>query len=235
MSQQALSVKTLSATLQQLQAENLELQKYSSAQRSVIESLERRVGRSLQAIQHYLSPIDGSLEAHDNWQTYLNLMQHEISSLCDLMADAMLLQKLEAGKVDIRLESIALDSLLASVTRHLLATKDGSTARLICETTPTLPSILADRELTESVLTELLARSMKYSDPDSPVVLAVEPVAGQVLLRITAQRFAPQGDRDFATEVLLCCRQIEIQNGQVSCKHHTNGLQTVVVSLPVSE
>jgi signal transduction histidine kinase len=234
MSRQIVLVKVPSTTLQQLQAETLELQKYSSAQRSVIESLERRVGRSLQAIENHLSPIADSLQDHASWEMHLGLMQHEINSLCDLIADAMLLQKLEAGRVDVRIEPIDPYPLLESVTRHLLDSKDGSTTRLICEIAPALPSILADRELTEAVLTELLARSLKYSDSDFLVILAVDAVQDQVLLRVTAQRFAPQGDRDFATEVLLCCRQIEIQNGQVTCQHHANGLQTVVVTLPAA-
>jgi len=39
------------------------------------------------------------------------------------------------------------------------------------------------------------------------------------------------GDRDFATEIVLCCRRIEVQQGQVTCEHRPNGLQVVKISL----
>ncbi|WP_421657677.1 sensor histidine kinase [Leptothermofonsia sp. ETS-13] len=200
----------------------------------MIESLERRVGRSLEAFVKQLRCLTESPQGCPDWQPHLDSMQQEVSSLCDLIADAMLLQKLEAGKVSVRLESLDLYPLLESVSRHLINTKAGSTVRLVCEIDPRLPHVLADRELTEAVLTDLLARSMKYSDPGSPVVLAARSVAGKVFLQVTAQRFASPGDRDFATEVVLCCRQIEVQNGQVTCQHHPDGLQTVVITLPVA-
>ncbi|MCL6432858.1 MAG: hypothetical protein K6T90_01370 [Leptolyngbyaceae cyanobacterium HOT.MB2.61] len=234
MSQQSAPTQIRSDSLQQLQAENVELKKYLSAQRSVIESLERRVGRSLETFVKQLNCLTESSQDSPAWQLHLDSMQQEVSSLCDLIADAMLLQKLEAGKVPVCLESLDLYPLLEAVSRHLLNTKAGSAVRLICEIDPRLPDVLADRELTEAVLTDLLGRSMKYSNPGSPVVLAAKSVADKVLLKVTAQRFAPAGDRDFATEVVLCCRRIEVQNGQVTCQHHSNGLQTVAITLPVA-
>jgi signal transduction histidine kinase len=231
MSQKSASTQVRSASLQQLQAENDELQKYLSAQKAVISALERRVERSLEAFEGQLNHLTNSLQESTGWQQHLDLMQQETNSLCDLIADAMLLQKLEAGKVSVRIESLDLYLLLESVTRHLVDSKEGSEVRLVCKIEPKLSPVLADQELSEAVLTDLLARSMKYSNPDSPVALEVKQVEDRILLSVTAQRFAPSGDRGFATEMILCCRQIEVQNGHVTCQHHPDGLQTVVISL----
>lgn len=234
MSQQLITTQALSASLHQLQGENADLKKYLTAQRSVIDSLERRVGRSLDTLVTQLDRLPTSLNQSEAWQGHLDLMQHEINSLCDLIADAMLLQKLEAGKVEVKIEPLNLDPLIESATRHLLEVKNGVPVRLVREVKSPLPLALADQDLLEAALTDLLSRSLKYSDPGSPVVLEVEPVGNHVLLQVTAQRFAPSGDRSFATEMVLCCRRIEVQNGQISCQHHPDGLQTVVVALPTA-
>jgi signal transduction histidine kinase len=226
-----------SASLQQLEQENAELRRYLAAQRSVIESLERRAGRSLDSMGVHLRQLSLPPELAQQpvqHQTHLDAVQNEVNSLCDLLADTMLLQKLEAGKVQVNLAPLDFAAILSATTRHLLAPKDGSPVRLVCEIADALPTPLADQDLLEAVLTDLLGRALKYSDCDSPVVLGVEAVGGRVQIRVTAQRFAPIGNRDFATEIVLCCRRIEVQMGEVSCQQHPDGLQTVMIALKIA-
>lgn len=233
MSQQLASHRIPSDALQQLQKENAELQKYLAAQKVVIASLERRAGRSLETLGIHINYLAAAKDS-SNWYSHLDSVQNEVDRLCDLISDTTLLQKLEAGKVEVKLERLDLRPILVAVSRHLLDCKDGRTVRLVCEVDSSLPEALADQELTEAVLTDLLARGLKYSDPDIPVVLGAERVGGQIHLRVTAQRFAPAGNRDFATEIVLCCRRIEVQRGEVTCHHPPDGLQTVTIALQVA-
>lgn len=231
MSQQCAPIQIRSATLQALLAENDELKKHLIAQKAVISSLERRAGRSLESMGVHLNQLITPGPDSTHWQRTLDSMQHEVDCLCDLLADTMLLQKLEAGKVEVRMELLPLHPLLASVTRHLLEPKLGERVRIVQKIDPYLPVAWADQDLLEAVLTDLLARSLRYSDSNSPVVLEADYLASRIYLRITAQRFAPAGDRDFATEIVLCCRRIEVQNGEITCQHHPDGLQTVTIAL----
>jgi len=234
MSPSVASTQPQSASLQQLQLETEALKKYLAAQKVVIASLERRVGRSLDTLDVHLQSLISTSEESALWYEHLHSMQNEVNSLCDLMSDTMLLQKLEAGKVEVKLEPLTLEPLLIAVSRHWLNPKDGSASRLIYEIAPDLPLALADQELVEAVLTDLLARSLKYSDAVSPVVLGAERTGDRLNLRITAQRFAPAGSRDFATEIILCCRRIEVQRGEVTCQQHPDGLQTVTIVLCIA-
>ncbi|MBL1174727.1 sensor histidine kinase [Pantanalinema sp. GBBB05] len=221
-------------TLQQLMAENAELQKYLAAQKKVIASLERRVGRSLDSLGVHVEHLTEPTLATSTWQQHLSSVQSEVDSLCDLLADTMLLQKLEAGKVEITLEALNLQPLLACVSRHLLEPRDGSQVRLLCEVSSHLPLALADQELTEAVLLDLLARGLRYSDPQSSVILGADADGEWVHLKVTAQRFAPPGNREFATEIALCCRRIEVQRGKIACQPRPDGLQTVTISFPIT-
>jgi signal transduction histidine kinase len=214
-----------------LQAENAKLQHYLNAQKIVIASLERRVGRSLQSMDVQVCQLTNALHNSEAWHSNLAAMQTEVDCLSDLVSDTLLLQKLEAGKVEVHLERLELQPLLWGVTRHLRVPKDGSIARLICKIDSGLPPAIADRDLTEAVLMDLLGRSLKYSDPGSPVLLEAEARCDRVYLGVTAQRFAPIGNRDFATEIMLCCRRIEVQQGEIACQHRLDGLQTVAIAL----
>ena len=218
-----------STTLQQLRSENAELRRFFDAQKQVIASLERRAGRSLDVLTVHVQQLAATLHTCSDWQNSLTLVQGEVDALCDLLSDALVLQKLEAGKVELHLQSLETDALLTSVSRHLVGSKHTASSRLVCEFDACLPPVWADQELTEAVLTDLLARGLRYSD--SPVVLGASSVGQQVNIFVTAQRFAPMGDRDFATEIVLCCRRIEVQQGQVTCEHRPNGLQVVKISL----
>lgn len=229
---QSCTSASVSDSLQQLQKENFELRRYLDAQKKVILSLERRIGRSLESLGVHVERLVTTTPVGCEWQTRISSVHQEVDGLCDLLADAMLLQKFEAGKVEVNLESLPLQVVLQSVTRPLL--KGDSASRLICEFEPNLPPVFADAALLEAVLTDLLARGLRYSDADFPVVLGTRQESNQAQLYVTAQRFAPLGNRDFATEIVLCCRRIEVQKGTVTCQQCSTGLQTVILSLPVA-
>ncbi len=219
------------AALHSLQVENEELQRYLTAQKKILASLERRVGRSLESLGLKIKHLSGSVDRADQWQNHLDFVQDEVSALCDLLSDAMLLQKFEAGKVEVELQPLPIETILNAATRHLLNSSDRSSLRLICEFAQPLPNVWGDQEMLEAVLTDLLARSLRYSDDNFPVVLGVEASEQTVHIYITAQRFAPIGNRDFATEIVLCCRRIEVQQGNVTCQQRPDGLQTVTLTL----
>lgn len=232
MSQICESLQLPTEFLQQLQQENDELQKRLHAQRKVLHSLESRVGRSIETLQAYLDQLK-AIGAHLGCTDHLRLMEAEISRLCDLLADATLLQKLEAGKVAVNFAVLDPFAVLAAVSRHLVTPRDGSTSRLQCQIAASLPAIYADEELTEAVIADLLARGLKYSDPDVAVTLGADADAERVRIWVTAQRFAPMGQREFAPEIALCCKRIEVQGGEVTCKADTNGFSVVSVLLPI--
>ncbi len=213
--------------------ETADLQSQLRSQKKLVTAIERRVGRSLDSIQIHLAQLNHSFHDSANWHTSVALMAAELHHLGDLLADATLLQKIEAGKVTVQLEALDLHLLLDCVSRHLIAPK--STApRLICKFPVVLPPIIADRELLEEVLTDLLGRSLKYSDPDVTTILEVTQLESRVTISIAAQRFVSLGERDYAPEIALCCKRIEVQNGEVTCQMLLDGSTIVAVTLPIA-
>ncbi len=234
MLQQYAPPQPISQAFQQLQDEHATLQRRLSEQRKLMASLERRVVRSLLALQTNLARLSPDGFDNPTWSVDLEAIEGEIHRLSDLIADTMLLQKLEAGKVTLHLEPIELSALVVAVSRHLSEPRNGTPVRFLCEAEPGLPAVMADRELTEAVLSDLLHRGLKYSASDSPVVLGIQQVGDRIHLQVTAQRFAPPEGKDYTPEIALCCKQIEVQGGEVTCQMRPDGLTLVTVALPIA-
>lgn len=232
MSQQCAPLPLNSQSLEDLETANLRNQ--IKSQQKLVTAIERRVGRSLTSIQTHLTQLNQLLHDSSEWQINIASMAAELHQLGDLLADATLLQKIEAGKVSVQLEILDLRLLLDCVSRHLLAPKD-QTPRLICKFPAVLPFIIADRDLIEEVLADLLGRSLKYSDPDSMIILDVACCESQVVISITAQRFVALGERDYAPEIALCCKRVEVQNGEVTCQMGLDGSTQVTIKLAIAD
>ncbi len=231
MSQQCAPLSLNSPSLEELEIADLRNQ--IKSQQKLVTAIERRVGRSLTSIQTHLTQLNQLLHDSSEWQTNIESMSAELHQLGDLLADVTLLQKIEAGKVSVQLEILDLHLLLDCVSRHLLAPK-GEAPRLICKVPAVLPSIIADRDLIEEVLADLLGRSLKYSDLDSMVILDVICFESHVAISITAQRFVSLGERDYAPEIALCCKRIEVQNGEVACQMRLDGATQVTIKLAIA-
>jgi signal transduction histidine kinase len=206
------------------------LQHQLEAQKKLTIALEYRANRSLTVMQAELNKI---ALATTDWHLQLRLIEAELQQLADLLADTTLLQKMAAGKVNVCLVAIDLQLFLTDVSRHLQCPTEADRARLICNISSDLPPVWADTDLTEAVITDLLARAVKYSDSNSPVVLEAVSQTTQVHLRVFAQRFAPTSEADFVPEIALCCKRIELQQGEITCQMH-EGLMLVTVMLPIA-
>lgn len=223
------------APLSSLISETATLRSQLCAQDKLVRALERRVARSLDSIQTHLGQLDQSSHDCSDWQKTLTSMAGELHQLSDLLSDATLLQKLEAGKGLVQLEAIDLPLLLDSVTRHLSGWRGGIAPRLVCTIPTQAPCILADYEHTEAVLMDLLGRALKYSHPDSTIALKVNYCELWAAIEMVAQRFAPADQRDFAPEIVLCCKRVEIQDGKITCLMRSDGCTSVTVNLPISK
>lgn len=232
MSQQCASLASNSTSLEAI--ETADLQNQLRSQKKLVAAIERRVGRSLDSIQTHLTQLDHSFHGSANWRTNIALMAAELQQLGDLLSDATLLQKIEAGKLTVQLEVLDLHLLLDCVSRHLLTSKDNP-PRLVRKLPVVLPLVIADRDLLEEVLADLLGRSLKYSDPDVPTILEATRLESGVTVSVTAQRFVSLGERDYAPEIALCCKRIEVQNGEVTCQTLADGSTIVAVTLPIAD
>ncbi|WP_162183030.1 HAMP domain-containing histidine kinase [Neosynechococcus sphagnicola] len=208
------------------------LQRELETHAKILTALEQRVARSLHELETHLIHFQDA-QGECGWHAPLDQLQAEVDGLCDLLSDAILLQKLEAGKVKVSLEVLDLQPLLVAASRHLLQPRPGG-CQFICDLQAPLLPVLADQELTEAVIVDLLSRALRYSDAQATVRLEAAITDTHLNLHITSHRFAPCEGQDFAPEIALCRKRIQIQNVSIVCRPDVSGYYTVTLSFPLA-
>lgn len=101
--------------------------------------------------------------------TYLGALNRETARLQHLVESLLLVSRLDLGKVSPSLNIVDLNGIsetLVSDRKRLFAEQD---LKLLSDNAPDLPSVQADRQLIEQVLTNLLTNAMNYTPPGGSV------------------------------------------------------------------
>ncbi|HYL75416.1 MAG TPA: ATP-binding protein [Bryobacteraceae bacterium] len=118
----------------------------------------------------------------DQERELITIVDEEADRLSVLVTEAIQMARIEAGRVLLRRENHSVRELVESVLVNLKP----MTAERIIETdlASGLTAVSVDRELIEVVLRQLLDNAIKYSPPQSPVVVAAEPSNSRVIISV---------------------------------------------------
>ncbi len=173
-----LHADTLEATVAQRTAELSvalkQAQAADEAKSQFLSSVSHELRTPLTSILLYLELIGrGKLE---NQHRYLDSITREVERLQVLIESLLDLSRLDLGKTTPQLQSVNLNSLLAtlSVDRDRLFTERG--LHLHLDTAVNLPEVSADPKLLEQVATNLLTNALNYTPPGGHVWLSTANV-----------------------------------------------------------
>lgn len=137
----------------------------------VILAQSRLIGRRAESPEALRARVDAIATSAQRMAVMLN----------DLVESALL----EAGKLRLELEPVDAVAMVTDLRSRLAAPFDGERIRI--EAAPGVPKALADANRIERVLVNLLTNALKYSAPDTEVVVRVAADAGQVVLDVVDQ------------------------------------------------
>jgi two-component system, OmpR family, sensor histidine kinase KdpD len=112
----------------------------------------------------------------------ISAVDEEADRLSVLVTEAIQMARIEAGRVRLRRENYAVSDVVRSVLEKLKAHAEERS--IVVEVDPDTPSIWVDRELIEVALRQLIDNALKYSPPESPVLVKAESAAGRVILSV---------------------------------------------------
>lgn len=113
---------------------------------------------------------------------YIELVDEEADRLGGLVTEAIQMARFEAGQVRLRREQTPVAELLEAAiakTSHRLRGR-----QIDIDVPSSLPDVMADREMMELALRQLLDNAAKYSPPDSPIAISAAAADGHVAIRI---------------------------------------------------
>lgn len=112
----------------------------------------------------------------------LKRLQLTMAQLMGLAEDLLTVDKLEAGKLELKIDVVDVRSLIAEVVDALSGLSDEKQIQVISHVGPA--TVVGDRFRLYQVLSNLLSNAIKFSPPHSRVVMAVEERAGDVLFSV---------------------------------------------------
>jgi two-component system, OmpR family, sensor histidine kinase KdpD len=204
--------------------------------------------RPLASAKTAVSALRGGDWSAQDTAELLATAEESLDQLARLVDNLLDLSRLQAGVVLARPRPCGLDDLLTVTLGEL----GEQAARVLVYLPVDLPDLLADPELLERVLANLLANALRHSPPDRPPRLRASAHAGRVELRVVDQgpgvlpedreriftAFQRLGDTDNSTGLglgLALSRGLtEAMGGTLLPEDTPGGGLTMTVSLPAA-
>ncbi|MBI4467353.1 MAG: PAS domain-containing protein [Acidobacteria bacterium] len=117
----------------------------------------------------------------------LVIAQSGCDRLIRLINDVLDLSKIEAGRMQLRLQPMSLADSIQRSVRTIKAYADGFQVKLAVDSPGPLPEALGDRDRIDQVVTNLLGNAVKFSPSGSTVTIALRPAGDAVECRVIDQ------------------------------------------------
>jgi signal transduction histidine kinase len=101
-----------------------------------------------------------------------------------LIDDLLQLAMYDAGKLEVKLETVALDELVASVAASAQWLLTGKTLTVTVDAAPDVPPIRTDRTKVNQIVLNLLSNAIKFTPDGGSITLRVAPVEGGAELAV---------------------------------------------------
>jgi signal transduction histidine kinase len=111
-------------------------------------------------------------------QNYVGTLRRETGRLTDLIEDLLTISRLEAGRVDIEIQPVNVDNLVADLVRDRAPMASKRQLNLEYKPSAGLPIASADPRLLTQVLSNLLTNALNYTPAGGSIWIFTEPEPG---------------------------------------------------------
>lgn len=129
--------------------------------------------------------LDGALAETGTARRFVEIIDRESARLGRLVDDLLELSRIESQRVELRLEPVSLAELAAETVAFYLPTAAQRQVVVETKVPGELSRVLADRELLEHVLRNLVDNAVKYTPPGGRVWVSAAEDAGTVSVSVS--------------------------------------------------
>jgi signal transduction histidine kinase len=182
----SLYAKRLINQVSELQSENQQLLELQRLREETSDLIVHDLRNPLQNIMGALQLLPVVLP-EEVWQANRELLEiaqtgsERLQRLIETMLDVA---RMESGEVTLDLIPICLPSLVETVTRRMTVfARETIKLQISCQ--PTLPAVIADLNLIDRVLTNLIDNAVKHTPVGGKITVAAETVNGEMAISVT--------------------------------------------------
>jgi signal transduction histidine kinase len=132
---------------------------------------------------HYLLNKQAPTPLPPEHHRVLEMIRENVDRISTFINEFLDLAKMEAGKMEFRLEPLNLEAITRQATDTLRLVAERKQVRLLSEMNP-VPTVMADRDKMLQVVINLLSNAVKYTGKGGTVRILLEPTAAGVRILV---------------------------------------------------
>jgi GAF domain-containing protein/anti-sigma regulatory factor (Ser/Thr protein kinase) len=174
---------------QTAQMQVTELEQLHQMKDDFLSTVSHELRSPLANIKMAIQMVDISLQRQHISDKHLTHYLHILGTECDqeltLVNDLLDLQRLEAGRQPLELETIDLSCWLASLAEPFISRAQDQCQTLVIDIPPDLPSLTTDINGLKRVVMELLHNACKYTPPNEEIIFNAQATDATLTIRVS--------------------------------------------------
>ncbi len=174
---------------QELNAANVELQRFSEVKSSFVSVAAHELRSPLSSILGYTEILleRDFGELNPKQAEFLQIVQRSTNRLLDVSTNLLDANRIETGRIDLLLKPLDLAALIRGYAAEFEVQLRRNEQKLTLHTEPDLPMALCDETKTIQIINNLLSNASKYTLPEGKITVNLRQAdeAGFLLLSVT--------------------------------------------------
>jgi two-component system, OmpR family, phosphate regulon sensor histidine kinase PhoR len=182
----AVPLKTESLTGALILLQDLtELRNLQTMRREFVGNISHELRTPLAGIKAIVETLqDGAIDDKDVARDFLGKVNAEVDNLTLMVNELIELSRIETGKVKLDLAPVNLNILINEVIARLKPLSERKQISILTNLSGTLPTIQADRERIQQVITNIMHNAIKFTPDFGEIKVRTEEDAESVTVRI---------------------------------------------------
>jgi PAS domain S-box-containing protein len=121
----------------------------------------------------------------DDQREFLQIVGNNAQRLVSMVNELLDISRIEAGRVDLRIDSLDLRSIVQRVVSSMRPLVNEKSQSLTIEAAPDLPPVYGDSDRLAQILTNLVSNAVKYSADGGQITISLGVKDGQMEVAVT--------------------------------------------------
>jgi two-component system, OmpR family, phosphate regulon sensor histidine kinase PhoR len=163
-----------------------ELRRLERARRDFAANVSHEFKTPLTAIQGFAETLlSGALEDKENSRRFLHIIRENAMRLGRLTDDLLKLAQIEAGKLELRLQPVAISEVIAPCLETTRPQADQKKIVLEADCGPDLPTVNGDAVSLQQALQNLIDNAVRYSPPGGRILVRAYIEGSSLVISVT--------------------------------------------------
>jgi signal transduction histidine kinase len=174
----------LDRKVDELARANMALYESNRLKSDFMSTMSHELRTPLNSILGFSEVLLSSDQLSDKQQRWVSNIQSSGQQLLNLINDILDLAKIEAGKMEVRLEECRIDDLAETMLTMFRPLAEKKNIDLRCQIAPDVPQLRQDATKLQQILQNLLSNAIKFTPEGGRVQLRAEADAGHLVLTV---------------------------------------------------